>query len=192
VERHRELMTAAIEQDAEAQRALLAGDYARARIVFAEASGHYRRSWEAAPPRSFGRLIGMLKSAVLAGSAHDQAAYVRAAIDAEDGRSPAAAYALAVAALVLGDDAAAREAAGTMRTGSEAFARTADAIEALADRSDSAYRDALQRIVADFEGRADHLTGVPIADTAVMLELLAAVRGITGGIQSDLLPPVPS
>jgi hypothetical protein len=192
VERHRELMTAAIERDAQAQRALLAGDIAQAQILFAEAASCYRRSWEAAPPGSFGRLVGMLKSAVLAGSGHDQAAYARAALDAEDARSPTAAYALAVAALILRDDPAARAAAETMREGSDAFGRTAAAIEALADGDAAAYTAALREIVADFESRSEHLTGVPIADTALMLELLAEDRGITGGIQSALLPPVPS
>jgi hypothetical protein len=193
VERHRELMKAAIERDGQAQRALLAGDIAEARFVFADASSCYRRSWEAAPPRSFGRLVGMLKSAVLAGSGHDQAAYARAAIDAEDAQSPTAAYALGIAALILNDDHAAVEAARTMRgTGEPAFVRTAEAIEALASRDAAAYERALRQIVADFESRAEHLTGVAIADTALMLELLASERGITGGIQSDLLPPVPS
>lgn len=160
--------------------------------MFADAASCYRRSWEAAPPGSFGRLVGMLKSAVLAGAGHDEAAYVRAAIDAEDARSPTAAYALAIAALILTDDTGAREATETMRHGSEAFLRTAEAIDALANQDRAAYAIALRQIVADFEGRSEHLTGVAIADTALMLELLAAKRGITGGIQSDLLPPVPS
>ena len=42
----------------------------------------------------------------------------------------------------------------------------------------SARPRALQAIVADFEGRDAHLTGVAIADTAVMLESLAARWGI--------------
>jgi hypothetical protein len=79
-----------------------------------------------------------------------------------------------------------------MREGSDAFGRTAAAIEALADGDAAAYTAALREIVADFESRSEHLTGVPIADTALMLELLAEDRGITGGIQSALLPPVPS
>jgi hypothetical protein len=188
VERHRELMTTAIERDAEGQTALLAGAGEAARTAFAAASESYRRSWEAAPPASYGRLIGMLKSAVLAGQGREQAAYARAAIDSEDAASPAAAYALAIAALLLGDVAAAQRSAATMRGGSEAFIRTADAIAAIAADDAEAYACALSAIVRDFEQRSEHLTGVPIADTALMLERLAAARGITGGMQSELLP----
>lgn len=75
-----------------------------------------------------------------------------------------------------------------MRGGSEAFVRTADAIEALAIRDREAYAAALAEIVGDFERRTDHLTGIPIADTALMLEVLGAARGITAGIESPLLP----
>jgi hypothetical protein len=42
-------------------------------------------------------------------------------------------------------------------------------------------------IVADFEGRDEHLTGVPIADTALMLERLAG--GLASRPASPLLPP---
>ena len=58
-------MAAAIGRDGDAQRALLAGDVNVARAAFAEAAELYRRSWEAAQPASYGRLVGMLKSAVL-------------------------------------------------------------------------------------------------------------------------------
>lgn len=192
VERHRELMSEAIERDGEAQRALLAGDLSSSREGFKAASSAYRRSWEAAPPASYGRLVGMLKSAVLAGGGRNEAAYVRAAIDCEDESSPTAAYALAIAALILGDDEDASRLLPTMRTGSAAFTRTADALEALAAGDRDAYVLALGAIVRDFEERSDHLTGVPIADTAVMLAHLAAERGLAGGVQSELLPPAPS
>jgi hypothetical protein len=43
-------------------------------------------------------------------------------------------------------------------------------------------------IVADFEGRDEHLTGVPIADTALMLERLAGARGLAAHPASALLP----
>jgi hypothetical protein len=43
-------------------------------------------------------------------------------------------------------------------------------------------------IVADFEGRSEHLTGVPIADTALMLERFAERRGLAARPSSALLP----
>jgi hypothetical protein len=60
-------MSQAIERDAEGQRALFAGDDEAARSAFAAAAELYRESWLQAPPDSYGRLVGMLKAAVLAG-----------------------------------------------------------------------------------------------------------------------------
>ena len=186
-EAHRERLREALELEAEGHRALLAGDDVRARDELRAASDRYRASWEAAPPDAYGRLVGMLKAAVLAGEAQTAARYVHSAVGDEP-TSPTSAYALAVAALVARDDALAARAAEAMRGGSEAFDRTADAIAALARGDGGAYADALEAIVADFAAREDHLTGVPIADTAAMLERLAAPRDLAAGLRSPLLP----
>ena len=186
MERHLELMREAMAAEAEAHRALLAGEPAAEGLL--AAAGLYRASWQAAPSTSYGRLIGMLKAAVMAGDAAEAAVYVRTEVPA-DPPSPAAGYALAIAALAQGDDAAARTAAGRRRGGSAAFDRTAAAIDGLAARDGAAYAAALAEIVADFEGREDHLTGVPIADTAFMLECLAEPRGLASRPRSPLLPP---
>lgn len=42
-------------------------------------------------------------------------------------------------------------------------------------------------IEADFAGRDEHLTGVAIADTAIMLELIARERGLASEFDSPLL-----
>lgn len=186
-ERHRELLAEALEREAEGQRRLLAGDEDGARDELRLASDRYRASWEAAPPGAYGRLVGMIKAAVLAGDAQTAAAYVHAAVE-DPPPSPTSGYALAIAGLVHGDDGMAARAAEAMRGGSEAFDRTADAILALAERDGTAYADALDAIVADFAGRADHLTGVPIADTAAMLERIAEARGLAARPSSPLLP----
>ncbi len=185
---HRELMAVAIERDGSAQRALLEGDPEGAREAFAEASVLYRRSWEQAPPRSYGRLVGMLKSGVLSGTGEEQAAYALAELGDGWQSSPVAAYARALAALITADDADALGASDRMRGGSEPFVRTADALAAIASADREAYGAALAAIVRDFEQRSDHLTGVPIADTALMLERLAARRGMTAGLRSPVLP----
>jgi hypothetical protein len=185
---HLELMARAIERDAEAQRALLAGDGEAARASFQAAAEQYRESWEAAPPRSYGRLIGMLKSAILAGGGGEYVDYVERAVPDDEVTSPPAAYARALAALVAGADAAARDWAANMRGGPSAFGRTASAIAALAVRDRAAYSEALAAIVRDFEQRERHLTGVAIADTAVVLEQLAARRGVDAAVDSPLLP----
>ena len=189
---HRELMRAAIERDAEAQEALLSGDRDAALAAFRSAADLYRASWEASPPRSYGRLVGMLKSSILAGDATEAAAFARDALGDEDAAagSPTASYARALCALIAGDDHDARRWSQEMASGGDAFERTARALTALALRDGHAYTAAVGDVVRDFEQRETHLTGVKIADTAVMLERLAAARGMASGIESPLMPPL--
>jgi len=182
-------LTAAIAAEHRGHEALLAGDAAAAAEAMREAAALYRRSWEAAPPTSFGRLVGMLKAAVIAGDATLEAAYAREQLP-EALESPTASYAQAIAALVEGDDRAAAAAAARMHAGSPAFARAADAIAGLAEGDATAYADAVRAIVADFEERDEHLTGVRIADTALMLERLAESRGLAVRPTSALLPRI--
>lgn len=186
--KHQVLMTAAVERDGEAQRALLAGDRDGARATFAEAAELYRQSWEAAPPSAYGRLVGMLKSAVLAGGGAEQARYAwRVLLDAGP-QSATASYARALAALILGEDDQAAKWALAISGGTDAFGRTAEAIAALAADDESTYAGALAAIVRGFEQRTEHLTGVAIADTALMLEALAARRGMAVAMESPVLP----
>jgi hypothetical protein len=181
-------MTAAVERDAAGQRALLSGELESARAAFGQAAELYRRSWEAAPASAYGRLVGMLKSSVLAGGGLDEARYVRAQLADADPESVTASYARALAALVLSDDPEAGAWASRMGAGTDAFGRTAEAIAALAAHDEGNYAVALAAIVHDFEQRTEHLTGVAIADTAVMLAALAARRGIVAGVESPVLP----
>jgi hypothetical protein len=181
-----ELLRTALAAEAEGQAVLLAGG--RAPEPFRRATAAYRASWEAAPPTAYGRLAGAVKAAILAGDAEETARYVLAEIPPDAG-SPVASYAVAVARLVLAEDEAAAAAVAEMAAGGEAFERTAAALAALARRDRPAYRAALQAIVTDFEGRDAHLTGIAIADTAVMLEFLAAPREMAAGLVSPVLPP---
>jgi hypothetical protein len=181
------LLQDALAREGEAYGMLLDGEPERARKPLLDAAELYRRSWEAAGARSYGRLIGMLKAAVLAGGGGQEAAYLRRQLGPEVD-SPVASYALALAALVAGDDEGARAGAAGMRDDSDAFARTAEAIEALADRDGARYAGAVTAIVADFEARDRHLTGVAIADTALVLERIAAGRGIAADLTSTQLP----
>jgi predicted CoA-binding protein len=180
---HEDAMREAIAADGEAHRALLAGEDAREPLR--HAADAYRRSWEAAPPRSFGRLVGYAKASILAGE--NPAPYVRDQLR-EGADSPPAHWALALAALSDGDDASAH--AEGMRAGSEAFGRAADAVAALSAGDREAYAGAIAAIVGDFEAREEHLTGVPIADTALVLDRLAERRGMAVHPRSPLLPEV--
>lgn len=184
---HQRLLEEALAAEAEGHRALLAGDRDGGRAALVQASDRYGASWAVAPPNAYGRLVGMVKDALLAGGGHEEARVVREALG-EDAASPTAAWALAIAALADGDDDLARRAAERMRPGGEAFARTADAVAALADGDADVYGAALAAIVVDFEGRTAHLTGVAIADTALLLERLAVPRGIAVRPRSPVLP----
>jgi hypothetical protein len=184
---HADLLDAAIAADGRAFRALLDGREDEGRAALREAAALYRASWELAPPRSFGRLVAHLKSAVLAGDGREAADWVDGELDGACD-SPTSCYALAVAALVRGDDALAARAAAGMAEGGDAFARAAAAISAIAAGDAAAYRDAVTAIVRDFEGRDAHLTGIPIADTAMLMEALAAPRGLAARPASPLMP----
>jgi hypothetical protein len=181
-------MTAAVEQDGAGQRALLEPDRDAARAAFAKAAELYRQSWEDAPPSAYGRLVGLLKSSILAGGGVEEASYVRATLGDRDPESLTASYAQALAALILGDDAGAVVWAARMGGGADAFGRAAETIGALAARDEAAYTVALTAIVRDFEQRPEHLTGVAIADTALMLSELGGRRGMVVAIDSPVLP----
>lgn len=201
--KHQELLTAAVALESDAQRALICGDAAAARAGFAQAAGLYRQSWELAHATAYGRLVGMLKAAVLAGAGPAEARYVQGELSdagpagpttGKGSPSATGSYALALAALILGDDEEARERARSMSTGGEAFARTGEAIAALAAHDQSRYEVALAAIVGDFEqrgGRDQYLAGVAIADTALVLSVLGARRGMVVAIESPVLPRVP-
>jgi hypothetical protein len=183
-----ELMREAVEADAQGQHALLEARATDACVAFSAAAALYRESWQNAPSGAYGRLVGMLKSSILAGQGDPAARFALEELAQAPADSRTAAYAQAIAASLVGDDATVADAAGRMRGGSEALDRTADALAALAAGDQARYSRALGEIVADFEHRTEHLTGVPIADTAVMLERLAAPRGLETGISSPLLP----
>jgi hypothetical protein len=95
----------------------------------------------------------------------------------------------ATAATIQDDDEAALPAIAGMRASEDAaFGRTADALQALVVGDRDAYARAVTAIVDDFAAREDHLTGVAFADTAVMLERLAAPREMAARPASTVMP----
>ncbi len=187
---HRELMIAAIAAEGVAHAALVEGDVEAARAAYVDAVEKYRASWKLAPPKSYGRLVGLLKAAVLGGDSTTAATEVREALehDKDAAGSPVASYVLAVAALILGDDEAVAPLADVMDPRGGAFERTATAMRALAAGDGPGYAEAVAAIEADFAEREEHLTGVAIADTAIMLELIARERGLGADLHSPLVP----
>jgi hypothetical protein len=188
---HLDLLREAIAVEGGGYQALLAGDLLTGAEKLRRSSQLYRESWELAPPASYGRLIGMLKAAVIAGDASFAAVYARTQLP-DPVETPPASYALAIAALVAQDEQTARSASAGMRTGSPAFLRAADAIDGLVNHDADQHAGAVGAIVEDFECRDEHLTGVAIADTALMLERLAQPRGMACRRVSPLLPALAS
>ena len=110
--------------------------------------------------------------AILAGDGVEPIAR-KAVAEARPADTPASAYVRALAEVAL-----ATPDVSVMLAAGDAFARTGRALEALAAGDGSAYAAALAEILADFERRDLHLSGVPYADTAAVLERLADQRGL--------------
>ena len=174
-------LDAALAAEADAYRTLLAGGDAA--TPFARARDAYLASHAETGPSSWGRLVGGLKMAILAGDGAEAIAQEAIAEVGEAG-SPASAYARALAQVVLGEPAD----VGPMLAAGDAFERTGLALAAIAAGDRAGYETALRAIVADFAGRDQHLSGVPIADTALVLERLAAARGMAVGPSAGILP----
>jgi hypothetical protein len=168
---------------------LMQGRKGEAAGWFARSAERYRESWEGAPPESWGRLIGAVKSRILAGD------WERAAEDArwtlaegpEDTASPIGAYAAALAALTLGDGLRARDLVERLRV-PEFPEPVADALAALGAADRESYVDAVGRMLESFETREAYLEDIPVADTVLVLEALAARQGLAARPSSLLLP----
>jgi hypothetical protein len=168
---------------------LLQGRKAESAGWFARAAGRYRESYDGAPPGSWGRLIGALKSRILAGDWAGAAEDAAWALEQEPGRSesPIGAYAAVLALLALAEDERASEAVETLRS-PEFPDAVADALASLARHEREAYAEAVKRVLESFETREEYLEDIPVADTVIVLEALAARRGLAAGLQSPLLP----
>jgi hypothetical protein len=150
----------------------------------------YGRSWPDAPPGSWGRPIGAMKSRLIAGDLVGAGEDARWALDAgaADSESPIGRYAAALAQLILGEDDAAAALAATL-TGAEAIPpAVVDSITTLATRDALAYQAAIEALVADFEGRTEFLEDTAVADTVLALQALAEVREMGVPLASALLP----
>jgi hypothetical protein len=157
---------------------------------FARAAERYRESWDDAPPGSWGRPIGALKARILAGDWDGAAADARWALDAgaAGAESPIGRYAAVLASLVLGEWDDARVHADYARTHDDFPTDVGDALAYIAAEDVLGYVDAVESVLESFRTRTEYLEGVPVADTVLVLQALAARRGMAAQLQSDLLP----
>lgn len=184
---HASELAKALVHESEAQRLLLAGEAEAAAVRFRKAADHYKRSWQLAAPTSYGRLIGMTKAAILAGGGEEEGRYALKELEAVEELTPTAAYALSIASLAAGLDPEAARYLAVVERGGPQFERAARAIAAICNRDQPAFEGALKAIVADFEARSTHLTGVPIADTALMFQRLGARRGLSVALSGPVV-----
>jgi hypothetical protein len=169
---------------------LMLGRREEAREWLLRAAETYRRSWPDAPPGSWGRPIGAMKSRLIAGDLDGAREDAQWALDAgaAESESPIGRYAAALAELVLGNDDEAAELGESFRGAESIPPAVTDSLAALAARDAPAYEAAIRALVADFEERDTYLEDVPVADTVLALQALAAERWIVIALDSAVLP----
>ena len=155
------------------------------------AASRYRESLDDAPPGSWGRPIGALKARLLAAdpAGAEEAAGWTLELGAERADSPIGRYAACLALLTLGRYADARVLADGLRTDDSFPAPVGDALAMIAAEDVLGYVEAVEAVLESFESREEYLDDVPVADTVLVLQALAARRGMAAdGLASALLP----
>jgi hypothetical protein len=163
-----------------------AGDWLR------RAAARWRESWDVrGTDQAWGRPIGALKASLLAG---DEAALGALApwtleLGTATAESPIGRYAAALALLVLGRWPEARHVAESLRERDDFPHDVADALTTIAAHDVVAYVDAFESVVTSFETREDFLEDVRVADTALVLDVLARRRGIAQPLPASTFLP---
>lgn len=151
----------------------------------------YGASYPDAPPGSWGRLVAMLKSSILAddweaAAGHAEQTLAEGTAEAD---SPIGRYAATVALLALGRDEDARPVASPLRERDDFPNDVADALATIAAEDPPGYILAVEGVLESFEQRDEYLEDLPVADTVLVLQALAARRGMAAELSSPLLPP---
>jgi tetratricopeptide (TPR) repeat protein len=169
---------------------LMAGRAEDASEWFQRAAERYRESIVDAPAGSWGRPIGAMKALVLAGDwpAAEHAARWALELGAAEAESPIGRYAAALALLILGRDHDAVIHADVIRTGEGFPHDVGDALAFIAAEDLIGYMLAIESVLESFETRDEYLEDIPVADTVLVLQALAARRGIAAELSSSLLP----
>ena len=157
---------------------------------FDRAARRYRESYDLAPPGSWGRPIGAIKSRILAGDwpgAEEEARWALAEGAAETD-SAIGRYAGALALLTLGRDEEARPVADSLRERDDFPHDVADALATLAAEDVLGYTYAVESVLESFEQRDEYLEDMAVADTVIVLQALASRREMAAELTSDLLP----
>jgi hypothetical protein len=155
------------------------------------AAARWRESWEHATPTSWGRPIGALKAALIAERADAAVAYAHWALGlgCEGAESPIGRYAATLALLALERWGAAGELAASLQERDDFPAPVAAALARIAAGDGAGYAGAVEAVLGSFESRDEYLEDVPVADTVIVLQRLAARRGVVADLRpSPVLP----
>jgi len=155
----------------------MAGDRDEAAEWLRRSAERYRESWDVgAATSAWGRPIGAMKALLIAGEDTTEAARWALDAGAAEAESPIGRYAATLALLVLARDEEAAELAATL---GESFPDdVANALSALAGHDADRYRVAVASVRRLFEEREAFLEDVPVSDTALAFDVLAARRGL--------------
>lgn len=169
---------------------LMQGDRDEASEWLRRAAEVYRESLADAPAGSWGRPIGVMKALLLAGdwAAAEEAATWTLELDAGEAESPIGRYAATLALLVLGRDQEAVVHADAIRTRDDFPNDVGDALAFIAAQDVVGYAGAVESVLESFETRDEYLEDIPVADTVLVLQALAARRAIAAELSSPLLP----
>jgi hypothetical protein len=169
---------------------LMQGDRDEASEWLHRAAEVYRESLADAPAGSWGRPIGAMKALLLADdwAAAGEAATWTLELGAGEAESPIGRYAATLALLVLGRDHEAIVHADAIRTRDDFPSDVGDALAFIAAQDVVGYADAVESVLESFETRDEYLEDIPVADTVLVLQALAARRAIAAELSSPLLP----
>lgn len=154
------------------------------------AADTYRESYPDAPPGSWGRRVAMIKASVLGEDWAAAEDYARRTLDdgAAQADSPIGRYAAALALLTLGRDEDARPLADSLRNRDDFPEDVADALATLSAEDVLGYTYAIESVLESFATRDEYLEEIPVADTVIVLQALAARRDMAAELASPLLP----
>jgi hypothetical protein len=158
------------------------------------ARARWRESWAVATPTSWGRPIGTIKAALLAGRDDEAADAARwtLSLDSERASSPIGRYAAALALLTLERWEDGERTASTLRAHDDFPADVAEALVLIGAGDALGFCEALEAVLASFETREGYLEDVPVADTVLVLQLLARTRGIAVKLRVSPMLPSPA
>jgi hypothetical protein len=169
---------------------LMEGRAGEAHFWLDRAAARWRESWDHAAPDAWGRPIGALKAELIAGRDAEVEELARWTLErgTATAESPIGRYAGALALLALERWPEARHVAESLRGRDDFPQAVADALATIAAEDVVGYVEAIESVLESFETREDYLEDVPVADTVLVLQALAAKRNMAADLSSQLLP----